>query len=64
VFKWDAYGISAYDAEWEGTEDKKVVGNIDTTKFVRFDKFGIYGIDQFEESKDKIIDGRSWTPDS
>jgi hypothetical protein len=44
VFRWDAYGISAYDANWYDSDIGTVVSGIDTTKFVRFDKLGIYGI--------------------
>jgi hypothetical protein len=43
AFRWDALGISAFN-------------DTDTTKFVRFDKHGIYGID------DESIDGKIWSP--
>jgi hypothetical protein len=37
TFVWDKYGISAYDWNYED-------GKVDYTKFVRHDKYGIYGI--------------------
>jgi hypothetical protein len=55
VFRWDAYGISAYDAHW--AEDSKIISGINTKKFVRFDKNGIYGIDNSPG-----VDGASWHP--
>lgn len=56
VFRWDAYGISAYDALWSGGEVPTISG-INTRKFVRFDKNGIYGIDNSPG-----VDGASWHP--
>lgn len=41
AFRWDEHGISAYDAV---TEDGQIIG-YSTGKFVRFDHFGIYGLD-------------------
>jgi hypothetical protein len=49
TFRWDAYGISAYD--FVADEDNNIT-DINTDKFVRFDKFGLYGIDGKE--------GNSW----
>lgn len=57
VFRWDAYGISAYDAIWSEADDVKIVTGVDSTKFVRFDKYGIYGINKVSD-----IDGSSWHP--
>ena len=54
VFRWDSYGISAYDATWEDVGGIPTISEVDSTKFVRFDKNGIYGIDG--------IDGQSWIP--
>jgi hypothetical protein len=49
AFRWDAFGISAFgNEEYEG-----VISGTDTTKFVRFDKYGLYGIDG-------KADGLSW----
>ena len=45
TFRWDSYGISAYDSVWYDSGYGNVIGGINTEKFVRFDKHGIYGID-------------------
>lgn len=60
VFRWDAYGISAYDAIWHnaGVDIGTVISGVNTKKFVRFDKYGIYGIN------DIGIDGANWHPDN
>jgi hypothetical protein len=50
AFKWDQLGISAYG---------KNEGKVNTKEFVRFDKNGIYGINNADE-----IDGASWGPES
>ena len=55
-FLWNSFGISAFDVDWNNGE---VVGTPDTSKFVRFDKHGIYGMDI---SADTMRDGMSWTP--
>ena len=52
TFRWDARGISAYDY----TNFNNVISGVNTNKFVRFDKHGIYGIN------DNGIDGSSWYP--
>jgi hypothetical protein len=58
AFRWDAYGISAYDAHWQKLGDStSVISGIDSKKFVRFDKYGIYGIDNAAG-----IDGANWHP--
>jgi hypothetical protein len=44
VFRWDAYGISAYDATWNTADGINTISGINSKKFVRFDKNGIYGI--------------------
>lgn len=59
VFRWDAYGISAYDALWTKTSDISTISGINTKKFVRFDKNGIYGINNATG-----VDGANWHPDS
>ena len=53
TFKWDASGITAYDGSYYGGSSS----GIDTTKFVRFDKNGIYGINDVSG-----IDGANWRP--
>jgi hypothetical protein len=56
VFRWDTHGISAYDF-WEFPgEFGSVISGIDTKKFVRFDKHGIYGINN------SGVDGANWYP--
>jgi hypothetical protein len=45
VFRWDAYGISAYDARWDDSNGTSIIDSINTNKFVRFDKYGIYGVE-------------------
>lgn len=56
TFLWNSFGISAFDVDWNNGE---VVGTPDTSKFVRFDKHGIYGMDI---SANTMKDGMSWTP--
>jgi hypothetical protein len=58
VFRWDTFGISAYDATWYngGTDTGTVVSGVNTKKFVRFDKHGIYGINNAG------VDGANWYP--
>ena len=58
VFRWDAYGISAYDARWDDSLGTSIIDSINTNKFVRFDKHGIYGINS------TAIDGQTWHPDN
>jgi hypothetical protein len=57
VFRWDAYGISAYDAYWNDADGVSAISNINTKKFIRFDKHGIYGINEAQG-----IDGANWHP--
>ena len=45
VFRWDSFGISAFDAKWADVQGTPVISSINPDRFVRFDKFGIYGID-------------------
>lgn len=58
VFRWDSFGLSAFDAEWGGSG---IVGRPNKNKFVRFDKHGIYGI---SDGNEVAIDGLSWKPSS
>ena len=62
VFRWDAYGISAYDAVWYDEGTMKTISGINSKKFVRFDKNGIYGINS--EVLDEVVDGSNWHPSS
>ena len=52
AFRWDAFGISAFNADWDANG---IQGTPDKTKFVRFDKHGIYGINGG-------VDGTFWRP--
>jgi hypothetical protein len=52
VFRWDAYGLTALDSTWY--ED--VISDTNPCKFVRFDKHGIYGINNSGVTAD------SWHP--
>lgn len=51
TFRWDSYGISAFDATWFGN----TTSDVDGCKFVRFDKNGIYGINGG-------VNGLNWHP--
>ena len=55
VFKWNAFGITAFDTEWH---DGNIASQHNPFKFVRFDKHGIYGINSDITS----VNGESWTP--
>lgn len=57
TFRWDAYGLTAYDAYWSDIDNIRVITDIDTSKFVRFDKHGIYGVNHYPGIK-----GSSWVP--
>lgn len=58
VFRWDSFGITAYDANWYDDEAGTVISGVNSRKFVRFDKHGIYGIDN------SGVDGANWYPSS
>ena len=55
VFKWDSFGISAYDAFWSESDIGTTISGVNSKKFVRFDKYGIYGING-------SVDGANWHP--
>lgn len=56
-FRWDAFGISAYwFNEEEESNASSTLHGLDTTKGVRFDRFGIYGYSG--------QDGLVWHPES
>ena len=61
VFRWDAFGLSAFDIDWG---KNGVSGITNPYKFVRFDKYGIYGINQedTESTSADVVDGRNWRP--
>lgn len=65
-FRWDKYGINAYDATREIDEatNQEVLRGIITNNFVRFDQYGIYGIkgtteDPYNPQKEVIIDDKT-----
>jgi hypothetical protein len=61
TFKWDSFGISAYDVDWTGGSPN---GRVDPSKFVRYDKYGLYGINSAATANNVHIDGSSWHPSS
>lgn len=53
IFKWDTNGISAYNIDYN--EEGSIEG-INYNKFVRFDQYGIYGIDViYDDLSNKFI---------
>lgn len=65
-FRWDKYGINAYDATREIDEatNQEVLKGIITNNFVRFDQYGVYGIkgtadDPYNPQKEITVDGKT-----
>ena len=62
TFRWDAFGLTAYNY---GTINGDIAG-IDFTKFVRFDRWGLYGAEFGDDGKTingkTIYDGAQWHP--
>lgn len=58
TFRWDSCGLTAFDAQWSNESGVLVISKVDTSKFIRFDKNGIYGIDN------SGVDGINWKPSS
>lgn len=65
-FRWDKYGINAYDAtrEIDKATNQEVLKGIITNNFVRFDQYGVYGIkgtadDPYNPQKEVIVDGKT-----
>ncbi len=65
-FRWDKYGINAYDATREIDEatNQEVLKGIITNNFVRFDQYGVYGIkgtadDPYNPQKENTVDGKT-----
>lgn len=54
LFRWDAFGISAFDFQF--TESS--ISSVNPEKFVRFDKHGIYGVNQ------EGVSGLMWKPNN
>lgn len=64
TFRWDKYGINAYDAtrETDASTNQEVLKGIVTNNFVRFDQYGVYGIkgtteDPYNPQKETTADG-------
>lgn len=51
LFRWDSHGLSAFDAIWSEVNGVSVIGGVNQSKFVRFDKHGIYGITEGVDSE-------------
>ena len=51
-FRWDAFGITAFD--FNNPEKSEYINGLNTSKGVRFDRFGIYSFSE--------IDGANWHP--
>lgn len=65
-FRWDKYGINAYDAtrETDPNTNQEVLKGIITNNFVRFDQYGVYGIkgapaddDPYNPQKETTVGG-------
>lgn len=63
-FRWDKYGINAYDAtrEMDEATNQEVLKGIVTNNFVRFDQYGVYGIkgtteDPYNPQKETTVGG-------
>ena len=65
-FRWDKYGINAYDAtrETDPNTNQEILKGIITNNFVRFDQYGVYGIkgtpsddDPYNPQKETTVGG-------
>lgn len=65
-FRWDKYGINAYDAtrETDPNTNQEVLKGVITNNFVRFDQYGVYGIkgapaddDPYNPQKENTVGG-------
>ena len=61
TFKWNAFGISAFDTDWTNNLPN---GKVDPYTFVRFDKNGLYGINSKYTTGNVSINGENWAPSS
>lgn len=50
TFSWDKYGLNAFGYTSEVVNGKTQISSIDYTKFVRFDRFGLYQMSGIEAS--------------
>lgn len=55
AFRWDVFGISAFDFDVTEENFGSVISPINSNRFVRFDRHGVYGIDG-------KVDGLTWHP--
>ena len=56
AFRWDAFGLTAFDATWYDG----VASGSNFTKFVRMDKYGLYGMNGSAPNNTATPDGRTW----
>lgn len=55
TFMWNACGLTAFDTDWT---NGMVTGVPKSDKFIRFDKYGIYGVNKSN------INGTTWVPEN
>jgi hypothetical protein len=56
LFRWDSFGLSAFDnSDYTDENGIVVISGVNPNKFVRFDKYGIYGINGG-------VNGANWHP--
>ena len=55
TFMWNACGLTAFDTDWT---NGMVTGVPKSDKFIRFDKYGIYGINN------STVNGTTWVPEN
>ena len=65
-FRWDAYGITAYDFIKADTLGGSVINGLNLKKFTRFDRFGFYGAEIDKKIINGIVyqDGSAWHPET
>jgi hypothetical protein len=62
TFLWNSFGISAFD--FRKDESGNITSKPNEYKFVRFDRFGIYGIDNDPSNGNTTVSGENWKPNS
>lgn len=56
LFRWDSFGLSAFDnSDYTDENGIVVISGVNPNKFVRFDKYGIYGVNGG-------VNGANWHP--
>lgn len=65
-FRWDQYGITAYDFSIDNTQSGQIIYGLNPKKFTRFDRFGLYGAEINNTSINGVVyqDGSAWHPNS